>query len=211
MLLVALHLTVSLTWKDIRTCCQSNHSTRRDLHGRLDRAHGRDLSAGGHRHRASRVSRSGQRQPDLRRRTSSVGSALIGQPFDDPKYFWSRPSATARCPTTRPSSSGSNLGPTNPNLVDAVKSAHRRAQAGRSRQRQARFPSTWSRPRPAGSTRTSARPRPSIRSPRVAKARGLDEKVVRELVAEHTRGRTLGLLGEAAGECGRIESRLGYD
>ena len=49
-----------------------------------------------------------------------IGSALIGQPFDDPKYFWGRPSATSPFPYNAASSSGSNLGPTNPALAKAV-------------------------------------------------------------------------------------------
>src|SRR6202171_2073500 len=49
-----------------------------------------------------------------------VGSKLIGQPFDDPKYFWSRPSATSPFADNAGSSSGSNLSPTNPDLVKAV-------------------------------------------------------------------------------------------
>ena len=50
-----------------------------------------------------------------------VGSALLGQPFDDPRYFWPRPSATTPQPYNGASSTGSNLGPTNPAQVDAVK------------------------------------------------------------------------------------------
>ena len=50
-----------------------------------------------------------------------IGSALIGQPFDDPKYFWGRLSATAPFPYNAAASSGSNLGPTNPALIDEVK------------------------------------------------------------------------------------------
>ncbi len=50
-----------------------------------------------------------------------VGSTLIGQPFDDPKYFWGRPSATAPFPYNAAASSGSNLGPTNPALIETVK------------------------------------------------------------------------------------------
>src|SRR5512133_326192 len=49
-----------------------------------------------------------------------VGSKLIGQPFDDPKYFWSRPSATSPFPDNAANSSGSNLGPTNPALLNGV-------------------------------------------------------------------------------------------
>jgi len=51
-----------------------------------------------------------------------VGSSLIGQSFSDPGYFWSRPSATASAPYNATAGSGSNLGPTNPALVDAVQS-----------------------------------------------------------------------------------------
>lgn len=50
-----------------------------------------------------------------------IGSTLIGQPFDDPKYFWGRPSATAPFPYNAAASSGSNLGPTNPALIETVK------------------------------------------------------------------------------------------
>src|SRR4029434_5041312 len=50
----------------------------------------------------------------------TVGSALIGQPFDDPKYFWGRPSATSPFADNAASSSGSNLSPTNPDLIKAV-------------------------------------------------------------------------------------------
>src|ERR1700732_1629324 len=50
----------------------------------------------------------------------AVGSKLIGQPFSDPKHFWSRPSAPSPYPYNATSSSGSNQGPTNPALVEAV-------------------------------------------------------------------------------------------
>src|SRR6476620_4623372 len=53
---------------------------------------------------------------------SVVGSALIGQPFSDPRYFWSRPSATMPMPYNGAASSGSNQGPRNPALADAVRS-----------------------------------------------------------------------------------------
>lgn len=57
----------------------------------------------------------------LYRDGTPIGSSLIGQPFDDPKYFWGRPSATTPMPYNAVASSGSNLGPLNPALLDAVK------------------------------------------------------------------------------------------
>ena len=58
---------------------------------------------------------------DLRPDGHAVGSSLIGQDFSDPKHFWGRPSATGPMPYNGAGSGGSNLGPTNPALVDAVK------------------------------------------------------------------------------------------
>ena len=63
----------------------------------------------------------GERQPDACTMARPVGSALIGQPFGDPKYFWGRPSATGPFPYNAAASSGSNLGPTNPALTEAVR------------------------------------------------------------------------------------------
>ena len=57
----------------------------------------------------------------IERGNKPLGSELIGQPFSDPKYFWSRPSATSPFADNSASSTGSNLGPTNPALADAVK------------------------------------------------------------------------------------------
>jgi len=124
-----------------------------------------------------------------------VGSALIGQPFNDPKYFWSRPSATGPFPYNAAASSGSNLGPIEPNLTAAFKSrvdALKLADPGNEK------------PIPVDLiTASSSGLDPHI-SPaaadyqisRVAKARGLQENDLRELVTKHTERRTLGLLGE---------------
>ncbi len=125
-----------------------------------------------------------------------VGSALIGQPFADPRYFWSRPSATAPFAYNAAASSGSNQGPSNPALRDAVKSAHRSAARGRSRRTARRCPSTSSPRRAAASTRTSARPRRSIRC-RASRARAVSRRpCCAALVEAHIEARTLGLLGE---------------
>jgi potassium-transporting ATPase KdpC subunit len=124
-----------------------------------------------------------------------VGSSLIGQPFTDPKYFWSRPSATSPMPYNAESSSGSNLGPTNPDLAKAV--AARVAALKKADPENAL-------PIPIDLVTTSASGLDPHISPaaaeyqvhRVAKARGMDEETVRQLVARYTEGRTFGLLGE---------------
>jgi K+-transporting ATPase ATPase C chain len=124
-----------------------------------------------------------------------IGSELIGQPFDDPRYFWGRPSATGPTPYNAASSTGSNLGPTNPALLDAVKG---RVEA----LRQAHPDETG--PVPVELVTASASGLDPHISPaaaayqvaRVAKVRGLTEDHVRQLIAALTEGRTLGLLGE---------------
>jgi len=130
-----------------------------------------------------------------------VGSALIGQQFDDPKYFWGRLSATGPVPYTAfnadklTGSSGSNYGPLNPALKDAV-------QARIDALKQADPTNTLAIPVDLVTASGSGLD-PQI-SPaaaeyqvsRVAAARGLDAARVRELVAQHTEGRTLGFLGE---------------
>jgi K+-transporting ATPase ATPase C chain len=124
-----------------------------------------------------------------------VASALIGQGFDSPKYFWGRLSATTPSGYNGASSGGSNLGPTNPALFEAVK--------GRIAALRAADPAQEG-PIPADLVTGSASGLDPHISPaaaqyqvgRVAKARRLDVQTVRELVARHTEGRTLGLIGE---------------
>jgi K+-transporting ATPase ATPase C chain len=118
-----------------------------------------------------------------------VGSSLIGQPFSDPKYFWSRPSATSPIPYNGAASSGSNQGPTNAAFIDAVKERVSRFEA---------------RPVPVDLATASGSGLDPHISPaaaefqvaRVAKARGMQESALRELVQEHTERRQLGILGE---------------
>jgi K+-transporting ATPase ATPase C chain len=124
-----------------------------------------------------------------------VGSSLIGQPFDDPRYFWGRPSATTPFPYNAAASSGSNLGPINPALHAAAR--------GRIDALRAADPGNRT-PVPVDLVTASASGLdPDIspaaafyQVPRVARTRGLDEARVQELVHTHIRRRQLGVLGE---------------
>lgn len=124
-----------------------------------------------------------------------LGSELIGQPFDDPKYFWSRPSATSPSPYDAASSGGSNQGPTNPALADAVKArvaALLAADPGNTD------------PVPVDLVTASGSgldPHVSVAAalyqvPRVARVRKLDAAAVRALVDRYTETRQWGFLGE---------------
>jgi K+-transporting ATPase ATPase C chain len=124
-----------------------------------------------------------------------VGSRLIGQPFDDPKYFWSRPSATSPFADNAGSSSGSNLSPTNPDLVKAVQGrvdALRAADPGNT----APVPVDLVTASGSGLDPHISPAAALYQVPRVAKARKLDPEAVRQLVERHTEGRFLGFLGE---------------
>jgi K+-transporting ATPase ATPase C chain len=125
----------------------------------------------------------------------AVGSRLIGQPFSDPKYFWGRPSATAPFPYNAGASSGSNQGPTNPALIDAVAArvqALRDADPGNS----ARVPVDLVTASGSGLDPHISPAAAEYQVNRVARARNLGPEKLRELVARHTEGRQWGLLGE---------------
>jgi len=124
-----------------------------------------------------------------------VGSTLIGQPFDDPKYFWSRPSATAPYAYNAAASTGTNYGPTNPKQLDAVQArvdALHAADPGNNA------------PIPVDLVTASGSgldPQISVAAalyqlPRVARVRGMSETDVRAMIDRYTQGRQFGFLGE---------------
>lgn len=122
-----------------------------------------------------------------------VGSHLLGQPFTQPGYFWSRPSAAGSAGYDPTSSSGSNLGPTNKTLIARVDASVQQVQSTN--------PGT---PVPVDLVTTSGSGLDPDISPaaaafqisRVAKERGMSEQDVQALVKKHTQGRQLGFLGE---------------
>ena len=128
-----------------------------------------------------------------------VGSELIGQAFDDPGYFWGRPSATGPFPYNAAASSGSNLGPSNDALTEAVQAridALATADQALGIDNAALIPVDLVTASGSGLDPHISPAAAEYQTPRVAGARGLDVEQVRSLVAEHTEGRQLGFLGE---------------
>lgn len=125
----------------------------------------------------------------------TVGSRLIGQPFDDASYFWGRPSATQPFAYNGQSSLGSNLGPTNPALRDAVQA---RVDALRAAEpdNHAPIPIDLVTASASGLDPDISPAAAAYQVGRVAAARGMDRASVERLVAQHVQGRWLGLLGE---------------
>lgn len=124
-----------------------------------------------------------------------VGSALVGQPFSDPKYFWSRPSATGPMPYNGGASTGSNLGPLNPALEEAVKARIDALKASDPTQT-APIPVDLVTASGSGLDPHISPAAARWQAPRIARLRGLSEAEVAKLIDAHTEGRQLGLLGE---------------
>jgi K+-transporting ATPase ATPase C chain len=126
---------------------------------------------------------------------TNVGSQLIGQPFSDPKYFWGRLSATAPLPYNAEASSGSNYGPSNPALIDAVQAridALKAVDPGNN----APIPVDLVTASGSGLDPDISVAAADYQVARVARYRGLSEMQVAALVSKYTQGRQLGFLGE---------------
>jgi potassium-transporting ATPase KdpC subunit len=131
----------------------------------------------------------------LRRDGRAIGSSLIGQSFTGARYFWGRPSATTPRPYDATASSGSNLGPLNPVLLDAVRAriaTLRAADPGNA----APIPADLVTASASGLDPHISLAAADYQAARVARERGLEVARVRALIAAHEEGRVLGLLGE---------------
>lgn len=131
----------------------------------------------------------------IERNGRPVGSRLLGQSFTQPGYFWSRPSATSPLAYNGAASSGSNLGPANPVLLDSIRAranALRTADPANTRS----IPVDLVTASGSGLDPHISPAAADYQVERVARARGLEPGRVRRLVAGHIEGRTLGLLGE---------------
>ena len=125
----------------------------------------------------------------------AIGSTLIGQNFTAPKYFWGRPSATGNAPYNGTASAGSNLGPLNPALTDAIKGridALRAADPGNN----APVPVDLVTASGSGLDPEISVAAAQYQLARVARVRGLTTDKVQKLIDAHVRGRLLGFLGE---------------
>jgi len=125
----------------------------------------------------------------------AVGSRLIGQNFSDARYFWGRPSATTPRPYNGAASTGSNQGPLNPALLDAIKArlaALRAADPGND----APVPVDLVTASGSGLDPEISVAAANYQAARVARARGLSPARLQGLIAQHTAGRLLGVLGE---------------
>jgi potassium-transporting ATPase KdpC subunit len=121
-----------------------------------------------------------------------IGSELIGQQFDDPRYFWGRPSAAAY---NGGASTGSNFGPTNPAQLDAVRGRVEMLHKAHP-QHSGAIPVDLVTASGSGLDPHISPAAAEFQVGRVAKARSLAPAKVKELVSQHTTGRTLGILGE---------------
>lgn len=131
----------------------------------------------------------------IRQDGKARGSELIGQAFDAPRYFWSRPSATSPYPYNAAASSGSNLGPTNEALLKAVQArvdTLKSADPGN----QARIPVDLVTASGSGLDPHISPAAAHYQASRVARARGMAEAAVRDLIARHTERRQFAIFGE---------------
>jgi K+-transporting ATPase ATPase C chain len=121
-----------------------------------------------------------------------IGSAIIGQPFSDPKYFWPRPSATADFPYNALASGGSNLGPTNKDLISQVEE---RVKSFRESGIKGPLPADLVMASGSGLDPHISAEGAILQIPRIARRRHVPEKKIKDLVRNHLEDRQFGFLG----------------
>jgi potassium-transporting ATPase KdpC subunit len=131
------------------------------------------------------------------RRGQVIGSAIIGQNFAAPEYFHGRPSAAGDKGYDASSSGGSNLGPTNKTLIETVRKRLKDELETDPGVAANQVPVDLVTASGSGLDPEISPAAAELQIPRVAKARGLSQDTVAQLVRQNTRGRWLGLLGEA--------------
>lgn len=124
-----------------------------------------------------------------------TASELVGQPFSEPRYFWGRPSVTTPVTYNGASSTGSNLGPANPALKEAIRK-HTTALLDADPENSMLVPVDLVTASGSGLDPHISPAAALYQAPRVAKARGIDERKIAELVRMHIRDRQFGILGE---------------
>jgi len=129
------------------------------------------------------------------RNDKAVGSCLIGQDFNSPKYFWGRPSATSPVPYNAANSSGSNLGPLNPALAENVRTRIAKLKSA-DPENKTNVPVDLATASGSGLDPDISPAAAEYQVHRIAKTRNIDESKIRELTAKYTYKRQLGVLGE---------------
>ena len=129
------------------------------------------------------------------RNDKAVGSCLIGQDFNSPKYFWGRPSATSPVPYNAANSSGSNLGPLNPALAENVRTRIAKLKLA-DPENKTNVPVDLATASGSGLDPDISPAAAEYQVHRIAKMRNIDESKIRELTAKYTYKRQLGVLGE---------------
>lgn len=137
----------------------------------------------------------------------TVGSALVGQHFDQARYFWGRPSATSGHPYNAAASGGSNQGPLNPALLDAVKQRIAALRAADPTDT-TKIPVDLVTASASGLDPHISRAAADYQAARIARARGIDDAQIRALIEQHTSPRWLGLFGEPTVHVLRLNTAL---
>ncbi|AFK87389.1 MULTISPECIES: potassium-transporting ATPase subunit KdpC [Thermoanaerobacterium] len=125
-----------------------------------------------------------------------IGSSLIGQQFSDPKYFHGRPSSAGETGYDATSSSASNLGPTNKLLIEKAEKLAQQVRKENGLKSNTAIPSDLITSSASGLDPDISIDAALMQIPRIAKARGISEEKLKNLVNEHIAGRQLGILGE---------------